>query len=65
MVNQTGGSELPNDPPADGDWDRGTSLDVEWAHAIAPGANILLVEATDDSLSNLLTQWIMPVAQNG
>jgi subtilase family serine protease len=28
-------------------WDVETSLDVEWAHAIAPGANIALVLATD------------------
>jgi len=28
-----------------GDWFGETAMDVEWAHAIAPGANILLVEA--------------------
>jgi subtilase family serine protease len=28
-------------------WDGETTLDVEWAHAIAPGANIVLVLATD------------------
>jgi len=28
-------------------WDVETSLDVEWAHAMAPGANIALVVATD------------------
>ena len=28
-------------------WDVETTLDVEWAHAIAPGANIVLVLATD------------------
>jgi subtilase family serine protease len=28
-------------------WDIETTLDVEWAHAIAPGANIVLVLATD------------------
>ena len=28
-------------------WDLETSLDVEWAHAMAPGANIALVVATD------------------
>jgi len=28
-------------------WDVETTLDVEWAHAIAPGANIALVLATD------------------
>src|SRR5262249_31412126 len=44
VVNQNGGSVLP--PPDNGDVDYGleTSLDVEWAHAMAPGANILLVE---------------------
>jgi len=31
------------------------SLDVEWAHAIAPGAKILLVEARSASLSDLLS----------
>jgi subtilase family serine protease len=41
-------------------WGGETSLDVEWAHAIAPGANILLVEAPLDStnaqqLTDLLT----------
>src|SRR5207244_463048 len=35
-------------------WTMETDLDVEWAHSIAPGANILLVEATDDDLSNLI-----------
>ena len=29
-------------------WATETTLDVEWAHAIAPNAKILLVEATDD-----------------
>jgi subtilase family serine protease len=34
-------------PPGD-DWTLETALDVEWAHAIAPKANILLVEANSD-----------------
>ncbi len=34
-------------------WALETALDVEWAHAIAPGANILLVEAASDSLASL------------
>jgi len=29
-------------------WAKETTLDVEWAHAIAPGANILLVETPTD-----------------
>jgi len=35
-------------------WAKETSLDVEWAHAIAPQAKILLVEATTQSGANLL-----------
>ncbi len=35
-------------------WALETTLDVEWAHAIAPGAKILLVEATTPSGDNLL-----------
>lgn len=38
----------------DSGWALETSLDVEWAHAIAPGAKILLVEAGSSSLSDLL-----------
>lgn len=30
-----------------------TTLDVEWAHAVAPGANIALVLAADNSFTNL------------
>ncbi len=37
-----------------GGWDVEASLDVEWAHAIAPKANILLVEAKDNSYDNLM-----------
>ncbi len=34
----------PPAPPGTTDWAVETALDVEWAHALAPGANILLVE---------------------
>jgi subtilase family serine protease len=40
--------------PTDGGWALEISLDVQWAHAIAPNAKILLVEATSNSLTNLL-----------
>jgi hypothetical protein len=40
---------------ADAGWDLETSLDVEWAHAIAPAANIILVEAASSSLLSLLS----------
>jgi subtilase family serine protease len=39
---------------ANGGWALETSLDVEWAHAIAPQATILLVVAKTASLNNLL-----------
>ena len=50
-VNQSGGSLLP--APNSG-WVSEIALDVEWSHAIAPGANILLVEANDNTIGNLL-----------
>ena len=39
----------------DSGWALETSLDVQWAHAIAPSAKILLVEATSNSLTSLLS----------
>jgi subtilase family serine protease len=36
-------------------WALEESLDVEWAHAIAPGANILVVEASSQTLKALVT----------
>jgi hypothetical protein len=39
----------------DAGWALETSLDVEWAHAIAPQANIILVEAATSSLSSLFS----------
>jgi len=46
----------PQGKPArkDSGWALETSLDVEWAHAVAPGATIALVVAKSASLSNLL-----------
>src|SRR2546425_6876419 len=45
-VNQKGGSSYPK---TNAGWALEISLDVQWAHAIAPGAKILLVEATTSS----------------
>jgi subtilase family serine protease len=36
-----------------GNWQYETTLDVEWAHAMAPGANIVLVLGADNSFTNL------------
>jgi subtilase family serine protease len=35
-------------------WALETALDVQWAHAIAPRANIIVVEAEDDELSSMM-----------
>ncbi len=51
VVNQNGGSSLP---AANQGWGLEESLDVEWAHAMAPGAKILLVEANTASYSDLM-----------
>jgi subtilase family serine protease len=51
-VNQYGGSTRKL--RTDGGWALEISLDIEWAHAIAPGAKILLVEATTNSFANLM-----------
>ena len=51
VVNQGGGAGLPK---TDSGWAGEIALDVEWAHAIAPGASILLVEAASDSTDDLV-----------
>jgi subtilase family serine protease len=51
-VNGTGGTNLPNSNQG---WALEISLDIEWAHAMAPGAKILLVEATNNSMKSLVT----------
>ncbi|HEY8792225.1 MAG TPA: S53 family peptidase [Gaiellaceae bacterium] len=50
-VDQTGGTSYPR---KDSGWALEISLDIQWAHAIAPGAHILLVEASSNSFANLL-----------
>jgi subtilase family serine protease len=42
-------------PTTNSGWALETALDVEWAHAIAPKATILLVEAKTNSWSDLFT----------
>ena len=50
-VNQTGGKTLP---AFNASWSTETCLDVQWAHAIAPGASILLVEARSNATADML-----------
>src|SRR5205085_5124186 len=44
-----------NVPTVDTGWAGEISLNVEWAHAVAPAAKILLVEARSASCNDLLT----------
>jgi len=57
VLNQSGqATSLPGtDPngPGTDNWEVEEALDVEWAHAFAPGAQIILVEANSQSLSEL------------
>lgn len=46
-------------------WAGETTLDVEWAHAIAPGANILLVVAPTQSLDDLMAANLAAAQQPG
>jgi subtilase family serine protease len=41
-------------PDFTGGWELEESLDIEWAHAMAPGANLYLVEACSNSYNDLL-----------
>ncbi len=52
-VNENGGATLPA-TDSTGGWELEESLDVEWAHAIAPGAKIVLVEASSPNDNDLL-----------
>ena len=48
------------DPATASGWSGETSLDVEWSHAVAPNANIVLVIAKSNNDSDILdaTQWV-------
>ena len=54
----------PNGPGTD-NWEVEEALDVEWAHAIAPGAQIVLVEANSQSLSDLMASVATAAGQPG
>jgi subtilase family serine protease len=42
-------------PPYDAGWETEESLDVQWTHAMAPDAQIVLVEAASNSYTDLMT----------
>ncbi len=41
-------------PPFNSGWAGETTLDIEWAHAMAPGAKVVLIEAIDNFDNNLM-----------
>jgi hypothetical protein len=51
-INQNGGTTYPSSGANNG-WANEIALDVEWSHAIAPDANIVLVEADNSDFTNL------------
>jgi hypothetical protein len=54
-LNQRGGATgLPATDPSGG-WEIEEALDVEWAHALAPGASIVLVECDTANTSDMFT----------
>ena len=66
-VSQTGTTNYPGTDPNNG-WEGEEALDVEWAHAIAPAAKIILVECNNSNPSNLDAgvEWAAtPVANGG
>ena len=58
VVGEDGSANLPatdSAGPGVANWEMEEALDVEWTHAVAPGANIILVEANSPSLADLMT----------
>ncbi len=69
VLNQNGQtSSLPATDPSGagtGNWEVEEALDVEWVHAMAPGAQIILVEANSQSLSDLMAGVVTAANQPG
>jgi hypothetical protein len=54
-LDQNGGTNYPaTEAPGAGNWEGEEALDVEWAHVMAPGASIVLVEANSASYQDLM-----------
>jgi hypothetical protein len=69
VLNQDGQPiPLPaTDPTGAGtaNWESEEALDVEWTHALAPGAQLILVEANSQSLSDLMAAVVTAANQPG
>ena len=64
-VNQRGSTTaFPPSDPTGGGWANEAALDVEWVHAAAPKANIILVECDSDGLDDLIAQGVNYARKN-
>jgi subtilase family serine protease len=57
QIYYSGGKVRCDQECRDGLWNDETTLDVEWAHAIAPGANIVLILAPDNGSLDIANFW--------
>jgi Putative Ig domain len=67
-VDQSGGTSYPGTDPAgagNNNWEAEEALDVEWAHALAPGAKIILVETRTNANSNVFAGITWAGGQSG
>jgi subtilase family serine protease len=65
IVNQNGqATSLPGTDPT-GRWESEAALDVEWVHAIAPGAQIIVVESNSEQLADLMAGVVTAASQPG
>ncbi len=66
QLNQDGGSALPGTDPAPKPitWALEAMLDIEWAHVIAPKANIILYEAKSASYNDLVVHAVNAARNN-
>ena len=66
QLNQDGGTQLPGtDREAKPNtWELEESLDIEWAHVIAPAANIVLYEANSPSFDDLVVHAVNAARNN-
>jgi hypothetical protein len=68
VLNQRGQAALAETDPAGvggANWEVESALDVEWIHAMAPGARIVLVEADSQSLADLMSAVAAAAQQPG
>ncbi|MGH7170080.1 MAG: hypothetical protein ACRELG_07380, partial [Gemmataceae bacterium] len=65
VLSTNGTSTGVKTPSNNSDWAVEEALDVEWAHTIAPGANIVLVEANSAANLSLFTAVQTAASQSG